>query len=173
MLAAFNPNSNITSLPRNNMSDIKNQYGREPSEVLSVEPRVYKMGENVGATYRFDLKDANGNYCGVTAESVQQLTDEHLSVSEGIKRLMLAHASGKPWWVSIGNHRPHTTFRVPQGFYGTELYPNGTGDVVKPAVHPEAPIGAPFMSGNWQVLTHTPAHQCAAGKAPVVSLRPG
>ena len=62
-----------------------------------------------------DLKDANGNYCGVTAESVQQLTDEHLSVSEGIKRLMLAHASGKPWWVSIGNHRPHTTFRVPQG----------------------------------------------------------
>ncbi len=43
-----------------------------------------------------DLKDAYGNYCGVTAESVQQLTDEHLSVSEGIKRLMLAHASGKP-----------------------------------------------------------------------------
>ena len=119
-----------------------------------------------------DLKDAYGNYCGVTAESVQQLTDEHLSVSEGIKRLMLAHASGKPWWVSIGNHRPHTTFRVPQGFYGTELYPNGTGDVVKPAVHPEAPIGAPFMSGNWQVLTHSPA-QCAPGKAPVVSLRPG
>ena len=58
------------------------------------------------------------------------------------------------------------------GFYGTELYPNGTGDVVKPAVHPEAPIGAPFMSGNWQVLTHTPA-DCAAVKAPVVSLRPG
>ena len=58
------------------------------------------------------------------------------------------------------------------GFYGTELYPNGTGDVVKPAVHPEAPIGAPFMSGNWQVLTHTPAER-AAGKAPVVSLRPG
>ena len=58
------------------------------------------------------------------------------------------------------------------GFYGTELYPNGTGDVVKPAVHPEAPIGAPFMSGNWQVLTHTPA-ECAAGKAPVVSLHPG
>ena len=60
------------------------------------------------------------------------------------------------------------------GFYGTELYPNGTGDVVKPAVHPEAPIGAPFMSGNWQVgtRTDTPA-DCAAGEAPVVSLRPG
>ena len=46
------------------MSDIKNQYGRQPAEVIAVEPRVYKMGDSVGATYRFDLKDANGNNTG-------------------------------------------------------------------------------------------------------------
>ena len=64
MLQQFNPNRNITSAPRENMTDIKNQYGRKASEVIAVEPRVYKMGENVGATYRFDLKDASGNNTG-------------------------------------------------------------------------------------------------------------
>jgi hypothetical protein len=39
----------------------------------------------------------------------------------------------KPWWVSIGVHRPHTTYRVPVGFYGDELYP---GDVVAAPVRP-------------------------------------
>ena len=53
----------------------------------------------------------------------------------------------KPWWVSIGVHRPHTEYRVPIGFYGADLYP---GDVVKPPAHPSAPEGSPFMSGNWQ-----------------------
>jgi hypothetical protein len=39
------------------------------------------------------------------------------------------------------------SYRVPVGFYGSELYP---GDVVKAPQHPTAPIGSPFMSGNWQ-----------------------
>ena len=58
--------------------------------------------------------DTNGNYCGVTENSTVPYTDEDLSLAEGLKRIQLAHASKKPWWVSIGNHRPHTVFRVPQ-----------------------------------------------------------
>ena len=104
-----------------------------------------------------DLMDANGNYCGVTEKSTLQYTDEDLSLAEGLKRMQLGHASGKPWWISIGNHRPHTTFRVPAGFHGPELYPktggnatDPTADVVQPCKNCEAPIGAPWMSGNWQ-----------------------
>ena len=97
-----------------------------------------------------DFMDPNGNYCGVTPESQTPYTDEDLSVNEGLKRLRLAVASKKPWWVSIGNHRPHTSFRVPKGFYGPELYPPGPDDVVKPARFPTAPLGAAWMSGNWQ-----------------------
>jgi hypothetical protein len=96
--------------------------------------------------------DKNHNYCGITENSTLQYTDEDLALEEGLKRMQLAHASGKPWWVSIGVHRPHTTFRVPAGFHGTELYPkNGPGgDVVKPCKNCAAPIGSPWMSGNWQ-----------------------
>ena len=65
-----------------------------------------------------DLMDENRNYCGITAQSTLQYTDEDLSLAEGLKRMRLAHASGRPWWVSIGNHRPHTVFRVPAGFHG-------------------------------------------------------
>tara|TARA_Y100000817_G_C16855386_1_gene543778 strand:+ start:607 stop:1572 length:966 start_codon:yes stop_codon:yes gene_type:complete len=46
------------------MTEIKHQYNREPQEVLSVLPRVYKIGETVGATYRFDMKDSAGNNTG-------------------------------------------------------------------------------------------------------------
>ena len=117
----------------------------------------------------------NGNFCGVTEDSVVDYTDEDLALAEGIKRLKLANASGMPWWVSIstlsahtlsvhtllftpsvhrwvsiGVHRPHTNYRVPQGFYGPELYPNGSLDVVKPPKHPGPPAGVPWMSGNWE-----------------------
>lgn len=54
------------------------------------------------------------NYCGLTANSVTNYTDEDLALSEGLHRMDLANASGKPWWVSIGVHRPHTVYRVPQ-----------------------------------------------------------
>ena len=95
-----------------------------------------------------DVRDALGNYCGITAASRNQLTDEDLSLSEGLERMRLGYASGQPWWVSIGNHRPHTVFRVPAGFHGPELYPDGPGDVVKPPKHPFPAVDVPWMSGT-------------------------
>jgi iduronate 2-sulfatase len=84
--------------------------------------------------------------------------------TQGLKRMRLGQASGKPWWVSIGNHRPHTTFRVPAGFHGTELYPNGTGDVVVPPKHPGPGVDIPWMSGNWQGGDISdPAHNIGQG----------
>ena len=76
------------------LSDAHGAISTKPSD-LNVLANAAVPSQWIGC-HPGDLKDANGNYCGVTAESVQQLTDEHLSVSEGIKRLMLAHASGKP-----------------------------------------------------------------------------
>eukprot|EP01065_Artemidia_motanka_P032589 TRINITY_DN39569_c0_g1_i1.p1 TRINITY_DN39569_c0_g1~~TRINITY_DN39569_c0_g1_i1.p1 ORF type:complete len:505 (+),score=154.33 TRINITY_DN39569_c0_g1_i1:54-1568(+) len=93
-----------------------------------------------------DALGINGNYCAVTNTSAEQHTDEELALSEGLKRMELAVASGKPWWVSIGVHRPHWPSRVPQGWLGPEQYP---GDVVKAPVWPWAPVDAPWMSGNW------------------------
>eukprot|EP00051_Salpingoeca_urceolata_P028465 m.487006 g.487006 ORF g.487006 m.487006 type:complete len:523 (+) comp24735_c0_seq1:84-1652(+) len=105
-----------------------------------------------------DINEPLGNYCGVTNKSKIPYTDEDLAIAEGLKRLDLAKASGKPWWVSIGFHRPHTHYRVPEGFYPDTLYPT---DEVKPPKHPSAPIGAPFMSGNWHGGDiHDPAHGC-------------
>jgi len=92
-----------------------------------------------------DYIEPNGNYCGITNASKIQYTDEDLALAEGFKRLELAHASGKPWWVGIGVHRPHHSSRVPQGWYGTEVYPGE----IEPPKHPLAPEGAPYMSGNW------------------------
>lgn len=45
-----------------------------------------------------DIKDTNGNYCGITNASTVQYTDEDLVLDEGLKRIRLAHASGKPWY---------------------------------------------------------------------------
>lgn len=97
------------------------------------------------------------NYCGVTNKSHTPYTDEDLILTEGLRRMELAHASGKPWWVSIGVHRPHTMYRVPQGFYGPEVYPHG----VSPPEHPFPPQDVPFMAGNWDdgdIID--PAHGC-------------
>ena len=74
-----------------------------------------------------------------------QYTDEDLVLEEGLKRLERAHASGKPWWVGIGVHRPHHASRLHAGWWGSELYPGE----IKPPKHPLAPEGAPYMSGNW------------------------
>jgi len=103
-----------------------------------------------------DYMDPNGhnrdgqpfhNYCGVTDKSKVSYTDEEMVVEEGLRRMDLAVASGKPWWVSIGVHRPHVPYRVPQGFHGPELYPEG---VVLPPKHPNMPTGAPYMSGDFE-----------------------
>jgi len=63
------------------------------------------------------------NYCEVTNSSERDYTDEDMILFEGekqkykncpffdfdlgLKRMDLAIKSGKPWWVSIGIHRPH------------------------------------------------------------------
>lgn len=47
--------------------------------------------------------DTNGNYCGLTENSTVPYTDEDLSLAEGLKRIQLAHASKKPWWVYKSN----------------------------------------------------------------------
>ena len=60
----YNPNVNIQALPRETMSEIKHQHGRNPAEVISVAPRVWEMGGNKGASFRFDMRDADGNNTG-------------------------------------------------------------------------------------------------------------
>lgn len=110
-----------------------------------------------------DHIDQYHNYCGLTNDSATPYTDEDLAITEGLKRMLLAHQSGKPWWVSIGLHRPHTPYRVPAGFWGPEVYPPHSpgGDPVLPPQFPGAPQGAPFMSGNWQDGDiNDPAHGC-------------
>jgi arylsulfatase A-like enzyme len=51
------------------------------------------------------------NYCTVTENSTNPLTNENISLTLGLERMDLAHASGRPWWVSIGVHRPHWPWR--------------------------------------------------------------
>ncbi len=100
-----------------------------------------------------DVKDPIGsNYCGVTNHSKVKYTDEDLMYDACIKRLKLAVDSGKPFFVGCGGHRPHAPFRVPQGFYGTELYPNSSsgGDPIQPPRFPYPPKNFPWMSGQWQ-----------------------
>eukprot|EP00666_Eupelagonemidae_sp_cell4sb_P011975 gene11975-20694_t len=102
------------------------------------------------------------NYCGVTNASKIQYTDEDLILAEGLKRLRLAVAQPLPWWVSIGVHRPHSPYRVPQGFYGPDVYGTRSqtlfvwaallcpGDAIRLPRHPQPPTGVPWMAGNWQ-----------------------
>ena len=93
-----------------------------------------------------DLCDVYFNYCAVTAASEIPYTDEDLVLAEGLARMRTAHASGKPWLVGIGTHRPHWRSRLPRGFTGPDLYPNG---VLAPK-HPKGVVDAPDLSGAWQ-----------------------
>ncbi len=43
--------------------------------------------------------------------------------------------------MSIGVRKPHTPYRVPAGFWGSELYPNAPIDTVKSPKHPEVRLG--------------------------------
>ena len=105
-------------------------------------------------------------FCGITDNSTSNYPDDDVVLYEGLKRLDLAHASGKPWWVSIGVHRPHVPWRMPKGFYGDELYP---GDAVQPPKFPNAPTNVPFMAGNWDPAgddVYDEAHVCEACVVP-------
>ena len=94
-----------------------------------------------------DACDVLGNYCAITNASVVPYSDEDLVLAEGLKRMRLANASGAPWYVGIGVHRPHWPSRLPQGWLGPELYPGGA--IVAPK-HPLGIAGAPSMSGAYQ-----------------------
>ena len=94
-----------------------------------------------------DVCDPLGNYCAITNASVVPYSDEDLVLAEGLARMRLAHASGSPWYLGIGVHRPHWPSRLPQGWLGPELYPGGA--VVGPK-HPKGIPGAPYMSGAYQ-----------------------
>ena len=110
-----------------------------------------------------DKCDAFGNYCAVTAASQEQLTDEDLVLREGLARLREGHASGKPWWVGIGVHRPHWPSRLPANWTGPDVYP---GEVAPPK-WPLAVRGEPFMSGAYRDGDyHNPALGCPNCSAP-------
>ena len=105
------------------------------------------------------------NYCGITPSSATQYTDEDLVLHEGLARLDAALASGKPWMVMMGVHRPHWRSRLPQGWWGHEVYP-GT---LAPPKWPLAPTDAPWMSGNWHGGDYQdPAHGCPNCSVPAV-----
>lgn len=119
-----------------------------------------------------DICDVNLNYCAVTNSSYVTYTDEDLVLKEGLARMRAANASGQPWWVGIGVHRPHWPSRLPQGFLGPELYP---GNVVLPPQHPLSVTNEPFMSGAYRDGDyHNPAlgcPDCAAPTADTVEYR--
>jgi iduronate 2-sulfatase len=94
-----------------------------------------------------DICDAYGNYCAVTNNSYVTYTDEDLVLKEGLSRMRAANASGQPWWIGIGVHRPHWPSRLPQGFLGPDLYP---GEIVQPPKHPLSVTDEPFMSGAYR-----------------------
>ena len=73
-------------------------------------------------------------------------TDEDLIVTEGLSRMKLAQASGKPWFVALGMHRPHYPSRLPQKWLGPEIYPGP----VDPPRSPHGPTGVPYMSGAYK-----------------------
>eukprot|EP01062_Namystynia_karyoxenos_P073788 TRINITY_DN70617_c0_g1_i1.p1 TRINITY_DN70617_c0_g1~~TRINITY_DN70617_c0_g1_i1.p1 ORF type:complete len:542 (+),score=138.58 TRINITY_DN70617_c0_g1_i1:75-1628(+) len=108
-----------------------------------------------------DTAGIHNNFCTITKDSVHPYSDEDLVLEAGLMRMELAVKSGKPWFVAIGTHRPHWPSRLPQGFLGPDVYPDGPGDVVRPPKHPKAITDAPWMSGNWYGGDyHDPAHGC-------------
>jgi iduronate 2-sulfatase len=65
--------------------------------------------------------DANGgpdnpNYCNPSDPDPAEPFDEEVILARGIQLLDQAHASGQPWWVGIGTHRPHWPWRAPPQF---------------------------------------------------------
>ena len=110
-----------------------------------------------------DVCDVHQNYCAITNASHIKFTDEDLVLEEGLARMRLAAASGKPWWVGIGVHRPHWPSRLPEGWLGPEVYPAG----VLPPKHPLGIPDTPYMSGAYKDGDyHNPALGCPNCSAP-------
>eukprot|EP00927_Polykrikos_kofoidii_P074488 TRINITY_DN7048_c0_g1_i1.p1 TRINITY_DN7048_c0_g1~~TRINITY_DN7048_c0_g1_i1.p1 ORF type:complete len:948 (+),score=126.41 TRINITY_DN7048_c0_g1_i1:68-2911(+) len=140
------------------------QYFKERGYFTSSAGKLFHQGMDDELSWSFasnqtprvicrhgDLGDSRNNFCGITRASAMHETDEEAIMKEGMRRMQIAHDSGKPWWIGIGVHRPHTPYRLPSGFHGDQLYgPRSDGkDVVAMPKHPHAPEGAPSMSGNW------------------------
>lgn len=89
--------------------------------------------------------DALYNYCAITPKSLAQYTDEDLVLHEGLLRIRAANASGRPWFVGVGVHRPHWPSRVPAAWAGPLVYPDG---VLAPK-HPGAIRDEVWMSGDY------------------------
>lgn len=110
-----------------------------------------------------DIIDTHQNFCGVTVNSTKPYTDEDLVLFEGMKRMRAGNASGKPWWVGIGVHRPHWPSRLPDKWYGPQVYP-GT---IEPPKWPLGIPNAPYMSGAYRDGDyHNPALGCPTCAAP-------
>jgi arylsulfatase A-like enzyme len=111
------------------------------------------------------VRDVHMNFCAVTNQSHLQYTDEELALKEGLRRMQAGHASGQPWWVGIGIHRPHWPSRLPLGWTGPEVYPTG----VEPPDWPKGIPLAPYMSGAYKDGDyHNPALGCPNCSAPTV-----
>lgn len=112
-----------------------------------------------------DIQDEYGNYCGITENSVMG-NDEDWVLEACYERLEAAVASGQPWFVGCGFHRPHWAFRTPRGFYGPELYPPGPDDVVQLPAHPGAVENGAWMAGNSMQGTPFTEELCCDWKDP-------
>ena len=132
------------------------------------DPRSWSYPSNQTGWWGFpvvkgDACDAYGNYCAITNASVIPWTDEDIVLKEGLARLQLANASGQPWWIGVGIHRPHWPSRLPVGWTGPEVYP---GDIAPPK-WPKGIALAPYMSGAYQDGDyHNPALGCPNCSAP-------
>ena len=91
-----------------------------------------------------DFMDSRRNYCG--ARSANEPTDDAIITHEGLASMDAAHHSGRPWFVAVGLHRPHAPFRVPLGWWGTQLYPGK----LDPPKYPHAVAKSPYMAGFYQ-----------------------
>ena len=58
----------------------------------------------------------NPNYCNPAEPAADEPFDEEVILSRGLALLDQAKASGKPWFIGIGTHRPHWPWRAPPEF---------------------------------------------------------
>ncbi len=152
------------------------QFFKNAGYLTSAAGKLYHDGMDDAASWSYpsnqtlwlpcmqgDIIDKYGNYCAVTNASDRPFTDEDMALTEGLRRMHIANASGQPWWIGIGIHRPHWPSRLPAGWTGPDLYP-GT---VEPPKWPLGIPGAPYMSGAYRDGDfHDPGLGCPNCSAP-------
>mmetsp|Transcript_24958 Transcript_24958/g.57855 ORF Transcript_24958/g.57855 Transcript_24958/m.57855 type:complete len:515 (-) Transcript_24958:282-1826(-) len=88
--------------------------------------------------------------------SITMVTDEMAAenacqdtqiLANSLEALQNATASGDPWFIAVGFHKPHLSFAVPEEYF--ELYPNET---IELATNPYAPAGMPAVAyASWEL----------------------